>query len=276
MDYQTELNSHLARYKETELGVQEPGIFMYRNRAVQKAHILPKSASWQNLFPIARELVQRYRPAAGPLKLHRYFHHLNSSQAFALNLFFPYFEGGDQAATVLLDALGVGDAHLQSWEPEAVPHQREGTNLDMRCTLQGGEQILCEVKLSEREFGKAANDARHKAKLRDLYKPVLAPHVAEYLLDEMKFFGAYQILRNVWHLASTPRSRLLFVMPEANRPLWIQLEGVLAELRPELRSRVIVSSIESVLGRLREHERCSPELRAYAEAMTGKYVPRAF
>jgi hypothetical protein len=41
-----------------------------------------------------------------PDKCHQYLHHLNSSQAFAFNLFFPYFSGGPEAASALLRALG--------------------------------------------------------------------------------------------------------------------------------------------------------------------------
>jgi hypothetical protein len=96
--------------------------------------------------------------AAHPGKRHRYFHHLNSSQAFAFNLFFPYFSGEPEVASALLRALGQ-EATLAGWEPEAVPAPDEETNIEVFWTTADGVRTFCEVKLSEADFGKAADPA---------------------------------------------------------------------------------------------------------------------
>ena len=81
-------------------------------------------------------LLEEAEPAASaflrahPQKRHRYFHHLNSSQAFAFNLFFPYFSGEPESASALLRALGQ-EGILAGWEPEAVPVPDEETNIDV-------------------------------------------------------------------------------------------------------------------------------------------------
>ncbi len=275
MDYQALLNRHLARYKQAVLGIRQPGIFKYRGRDVPKDHILPLRFCWENLLPPARSMVKAFCATRGRLKLHQYFHHLNSSQAFAFNLFFPYFEGGEQASAALLRALGVQQAGLVSWEPEAVPDEDEGTNLDMRCVLSSGEVVLCEVKLSERDFGKASNDAKHRSKLQDTYRLLLASHVAHRLLTQEAFFGAYQILRNIWHLVSEPKSCLLFLLPRANEPLCHELESILRQVCPETRTRITSVAIEDVLRTLQVDPGCPSELREYAGQLEAKYVPAA-
>ena len=275
MNFQTRLNRHLADYKESVLGIREAGIFLYRGRQVPKPHILPLERRWDNLLPPARELVQRVWTPHGRLKLHRYFHHLNSSQAFAFNLFFPYFEGGPAASSALLRALGSGNASLAGWEPEAIPNEAERTNLDMRCVLSNGEVILCEVKVSERDFGKAKNDVRHRTKLRDTYSSAMTPHVAPALLAEGAFLQAYHILRKVRHLVAASEYRLLFLMPRANKALWVQLEQVLERVNSTTRERIRAVAIEDVLVSLRNDPACPENLRRYAGDLAAKYVPAA-
>lgn len=275
MNYQTRLNRHLADYKESVLGIREPGLFLYRGRQIPKSHILPIRRRWDNLLPPARELVKRAWSPRGRLKLHQYFHHLNSSQAFAFNLFFPYFEGGHAASSALLRALGSNNASLTSWEPEAVPNADEGTNLDMRCELSNGDVILCEVKVSERDFGKAKDDPDHRKKFRDTYLSPLTPHVESALLVEAPFFRAYQVLRNVWHLVSAPQRRLLFLMPRANKGLWVQLDAVLGSINSETLAKISAVAIEDVLESLQQDAKCPASLRRYAGQLAAKYVPAA-
>ena len=78
------------------LGIDTPGEFNYRGKLVEREHILDGD-KWLNIPSGAREQVRVHVEAKG-IKLHRYFHHLNSSQAFALALFVPFFEGGTDAS----------------------------------------------------------------------------------------------------------------------------------------------------------------------------------
>src|SRR5262245_8374116 len=96
---------HLASYKTRRLGVKEAGVFVYRDREVKCAHILPKELKWLNILESYRTEIQDYLRSHPAVKLHKYFHHLNSSQAFALNVFCPFFENGGDSQ--LLRALGV-------------------------------------------------------------------------------------------------------------------------------------------------------------------------
>lgn len=231
--YQARLLTHLAAYKRDTLGVPEPGTFRYRNGDVLRDHILPTTQKWLNILEPRRRLVRDYLDAHPRVKLHHYFHHLTSSQAFAFNLFIPYFEGGSAPARALLSSLGQ-DSPLVSWQAESVPDKKENTNLDAEWRTADGQRTICEVKLSERDFGKATDDQAHRRKLQDLYEPRLRGHVAPELLAPSTFFEVYQILRNVWHLVQDERTRLVFLLPRGNAALWAQLHSTLQGVRPPM------------------------------------------
>jgi hypothetical protein len=137
VDYQLRLLEHLVRYKHTVLGIIEPGTFRYRGRDIPKAHVLPIEHTWANLLEPAQSLVEDYLRLNPRVRLHRYFHQLNSSQAFAFNLFFPFLSGDALASAALLRAFGQEES-LDSWEPESVPDDDEGTNLDARWVISDG------------------------------------------------------------------------------------------------------------------------------------------
>ena len=70
---------------------------------------------------------------------------------------------------------------LLEWDLERVPDAAEGTNVDV-WWRSADRETYCEVKLSEREFGPATNDARHQRKLEEIYGPVLHGQVNDELL----------------------------------------------------------------------------------------------
>ena len=115
MSYQDDLNKHLADYKRQVLRINKQGDFLYRGRSVLLDHILPLADASRNLFEEV-EMAEHALPLDQRPKRHRYFHHLNSSQAFAFNLFFPYFAGSPEAASALLRALEC-EGFLADWAP---------------------------------------------------------------------------------------------------------------------------------------------------------------
>ncbi len=271
MEYQARLLAHLIQYKHSVLGIREAGTFRYRGSDLPKDHILPRTKKWDNLLDLARPLVKSHLDANPTVRLHRYFHHLNSSQAFAFNLFFPFFDGSAVAKSSLLRALGQASP-LASWEPEALPNKDEGTNLDAKWQLADGTSVICEVKLSETDFGKARADEEHKRKLTNTYRSVLNSHVDARMLQEPQFFRAYQILRNVWHMLLVPGSKLIFILPRANARLWEELTPILAALHAGPRERVSTVAIEDALARLHNDAKCPATLREYARELEAKYV----
>jgi hypothetical protein len=274
MAYQEELIQHLTSYKRAHLGNPPAGRFRHRGQDYLYEHILPVSGRQLNLLNESRDQIERFLGANPRITLHRYFHHLNSSQAFALNLFVPYFEGGEDASSALLEALGQR-GKLVRWEVEAIPDLVEESNLDAVWQTDDGVTTTCEVKLSERDFGKARDDARHQRKLKDIYLPRLAPYLSDELQTTRGFFRSYQILRNVWHMLATPNGQLVFLVPRANAKLWPLLDAALEGLAAPIRERIRCVAIEDAFDRLAANTSTSVDLRSYAERLREKYVPNS-
>jgi hypothetical protein len=268
MGYQDDLKKHLADYKRMCLGIDEPGVFQYRGRDVPQDHILPLSEASRNLLEEAQPILKKY---GSKLALHKYFHHLNSSQAFAFNLFFPYFDGTTESASALLRALGCPGT-LAIWEVEQVPDRLEESNIDVVWRTTDGAQTFCEVKLSEAEFGKAADDLRHRTKFSNIYHQKLAPHLQANRLEMRAFLDAYQFNRNVWHMVHDDRSRLIFLLPRANAGLWASLKELLSGVVAGTRERISAVATEDVIASLSADERCPDTLRAYARKLKQKYL----
>ena len=271
--YLERMKGHLSEYKERKLGISEHGTFRYRGRDLEYPHILPKDLLWQNILEPFREQIQDY--AKNDIKLHKYFHHLNSSQAFALNLFVPFFGGSASERTALLESLQLADEGSDEWRAEYVADEAEGTNVDFAWRNSQSGWTFCEVKLTEQEFGRAKNDARHLKKLSEIYKPVLSEHFAPELLEPITFFESYQIFRNIWLAAQDSHNEVLFLMPRENGILWKQLGKVTKFLGPTLEGRVHVTAIEDCLSSLASSTEISDSGRHYASLLAEKYVPPA-
>ena len=243
--YAATLKQHLGHYAGQRLGVQEHGIYNGR----RYAHILPARLRYLNLLEPARAELQAFLKAHPGIKEHQFFHHLNSSQAFALNLFYPYFVEGGPTARILAKSLGV-DAEVDAWEFEAILDKDEGTNVDVFWTTTDGARVFCEVKLSENEFGQTRNDARHQKKLKDIYTPRLRSLVSDELLVPRTFFKHYQILRNISLLAERDADRLVFLMPRENETLSRPLNRVLSGIEAGVSRRIHLAYIEDCLDDL--------------------------
>jgi hypothetical protein len=246
--YQDRLKCHLSRYKAEVLGIADDGIWS-RNRRPY-SHILPAERKYENLLAPYREDLCRYLAAHREISLHPDFHHLNSSQAMCFNLFFPL--AVDQAGRkILTDALGHADgmAPGESWCFEKVLDPKENTSFDFLFQTNVGTATFCEIKLSESGFGTAKNDAKHREKLTNTYRPRLSDRVSPVLLEEGEFFPRYQLCRNFSYVGEL--GDLLFVVyPSKNTVLTEQLEDFLEFVNEEHRERVKAVLLEDLVPRI--------------------------
>lgn len=96
--YQSRITQHLTRYRRNRLGIVQAGTFRHNGVDRSYGHILPRELRWLNIPEPFRAEVRDYA-VKRRIALHRYFHHLNSSQALALSLFLPLssdFETGPE------------------------------------------------------------------------------------------------------------------------------------------------------------------------------------
>lgn len=272
MSYQRKLKRHLAKFKSGILGIAEPGTYNYRGVDRDYDHILPLHQRESNLFSEAIPSARAFF-LENPQKRHRNFHHLNSSQAFTFNLFFPYFSAGGEAGAMLLRAFRQSGI-VTTWRVEDVPDTLEGSNIDVWWKADDGIQTFCEVKLSETAFGTAKLDEEHLTKLRTIYSSRLSGHVNPAQLEPKSFFKNYQFYRNIWHMLGTERSHLIFLLPRANSCLWKHLQHSLQAVAESTRARIDLIALEDVVESLIADIEGPINLRAHALQLKEKYLLR--
>ncbi len=202
MAFRDQACAHLSEYRRNDLGLAEEGVFYHRGEPHRKGHILQKVSERHNLLERYRD--RFYASKHGATNLHRYFHHLNSSQGLCFNLFFPLIE--EKHLPFFIRSIG-SDMSLPMDEQIEFESQLEvaarRTSFDFHVRGAEDREIFIEVKYTEDGFGGAKDDAEHQQKFRDTYAPLLRD---EYLTPEChdpKFFlKNYQILRNLVHIKS--------------------------------------------------------------------------
>ena len=204
MSFHNDIISHLVKYKGETLHVEKDGIFTYRGKGIPKAHILPTNYRNLNILPEYRN--QFFKSEYANIKFHRYFHHLNSSQAMCINLFYPLVN--EEKLDLILDFLKLNclEQPVPHFEKESELEQASRrTNFDfyLKCSsaINRRTEIFFEIKYTENGFGKAKPDEKHKKKFNETYLPLVKNSV--FLTDSCKeesiFLDHYQLLRNFVH-----------------------------------------------------------------------------
>lgn len=244
--YSNRLKRHLATYKRETLGVSEDGIWARTGR--RYPHILPQHLNRLNIVEPIRDAFWLYAESEALMRqLHGDFHHLNSSQAFAFNLFFTFVALPWSQPELLLDALGLERKRIETFGFEYEPDPKEGTNFDFFASFSDGARLVVEVKLTETEFGRCRNDQRHDQKRRRLYSPRLADKVAPHCMEPQAFFCRYQLLRNVSHLRA--HDTLVLLVPRANSQTFDEAQAFIGDdVTVEWQSRVRVVALEDLFG----------------------------
>jgi hypothetical protein len=264
-DYGALLCSHLSRYKKRRLGISEDGSWGDKSYS----HILPPNLGELNFLESFRAEICDYLRRHPEIKLHRGWRHLNSSQIFALNLFYPFFTDKEKGRPALCSALQAPSA--TKWGFEFVLDPEEGTNIDVNWETKEDSLVFCEVKLSENGFGTAKGDEHHLDKLEKTYREKLKSLVRPDSLAESFFFQNYQLLRYIWLLAEN-RHRLIVFFPRENESIDPQLDRVLEKVKDETRARISKVYVEDCINRLRSDTNLPPALQVYASQLAEKYI----
>ena len=271
-EYVERLQRHLADYKVSVLRVGEPGT--WGNPPRPYPHILPRERRELNIVAPLREAFWQAQHQRG-WKLHKYFHHLSSSQALAFNVFFLLYPDVPADMVATRKVLGLRMNEECRLDFETVLDETEGTNIDALMRTQTGTRTIVEVKLTERTFGKAKADERHLSKLERLYKPALAGRVAESCLQPSAFFRDYQLYRNLAQIRRDSEDRVLLLIPKARTQLWQHATSWCdSPTLDALRGCIRVVAIEDLIAALtRDSEHTDIGKAAIAEVSRKYIVP---
>jgi len=216
MNFQKTIKEKLAHYKKDVLNVDENGINGNDGYKKPYAHILPVKFNALNIIEYYRD--DFFSSKYAGIDYHDCFHHLNSSQAMCINLFYPLIH--EQLLNLLLEILEIPGKPVRTAEFEKLSpvEQTTGrkTNFDFYIELTDGTRIFFEVKYTEQKFGDADHDHRHIAKFEKTYLPLLRnnPFIREEYKTMDLFLENYQIMRNLVHIGKT--DYVVFLYPEAN------------------------------------------------------------
>jgi hypothetical protein len=216
-EYIERLHRHLVDYKSSVLLVQEPGYWGAPPRPYP--HILPPERRELNIVAPLRKAFWRAQGQSA-WKLHKYFHHLSSSQALAFNVFFLLYPDVPLEMAATRRLLGLPEDVRCHLEFETVLDGTEGTNIDVLISAEEGARTVIEVKLTERAFGGAQADDRHVAKLAGVYRPLFAGRLHTSCLEPAAFCRDYQLYRNLAQVRRDSADRVLLLIPRARTQLW--------------------------------------------------------
>lgn len=278
MSYCKKVCDHLAAYKKQVLGIKEDGIFIYRGDDKLKAHILPLKNRKDNIQP--DNILPEYRKLFfdseyAKIKFHRYFHHLNSSQAMCINLFFPLItEGSLNLMTEYLGINGGCDLVAKFEKESELEKATRRTNFDfhLQCSDSSCSDIFFEVKYTENGFGKAKADEEHKIKFQETYLPLVdkSKYLNEVCRKEKFFLDHYQLLRNLVHVDDT--KYVVFLFPSANAKARKEVEEAYHQLLNELgRTMVKIVFLEELVTFL-ETKSKNDSLSRYYTSFRRKYL----
>lgn len=201
--------NHLSEYKKTELKISQDGLY----RGNKYGHILPKGEEDKNFITCYRDEIIDY-VKENNLKLHRNFHHLNSSQILAFNFIIPFII--ENQVDKLLKAFELSDLKYRMVELERIENPIEGTNFDFYIELESNQKIYVEIKYTEDNFGVAKLDDNHIKKYNQVYKDKLADLIKpEYNYVE-NVLKNYQLMRNTSYLSCTNKDLFIMIYPKWN------------------------------------------------------------
>lgn len=277
-NFQDDREVKLSTYKAANL-TTEQGLW----RDLPYDHILPVDQKEKNIIETFRDDFWTYYKGSD-IKLHQYFHHLNSSQALCFNLFFPLFHydkrfltyvlhriievaptyrtskdnldklfaikndtASDRFASELEDEFLKNNA-FTTCEFEKILDTNEATNFDFYVQLQQGHRALFEIKYTENEFGKTVADERHINKYDTIYRPKLEKLLRPEFLNQDFVFNNYQVVRNLSYIDDL--TTVVFLFPEANQSLKGTGDLISKILLPDYVQQTRVIHIENLIRQI--------------------------
>jgi len=203
MNFKSEIIEHLSNYRIQKMGDLDKGIWKRKDKVYEFDHILPKKKNTIKLNILERYRESFYNSELSKISYHRFFHHLNSSQAMCINFFFPLFK--EKKLELVLNAIGLNDDLVDyktvCFEKES-NFEKEGrpTSFDFYFQTVKGKNIYFEIKYTEYAFGKAKKDKNHIEKYNSEYSNKCS-NINEQYSNLDSFLNNYQLMRNLIHIS---------------------------------------------------------------------------
>lgn len=299
MSFHQDAIKSMEDYKERGLYLSvEDRAFTTEYRGKLRKHILPKP-KW-NLTKTSQkyfEDIKRGTSDVSGFKIPKYFCHMTSSQAMAVNFFYPMIR--HNKINSVLKAIGINNEvanparKIQFEYKSSIDGNR--SSIDLYIPLMNERGVYIEVKFSESEFGRNQSkdwDNFYK-KYYNAAKVVFPNKVNEQDQESRRWcLKNYQIIRNTVHTLGEetilalqnsrdpnidsdkllPHYYVVFLYPAHNKSLHSQVEKAHSSLADDhLRSHVILKHWEDLLNDLDHEMRGDSELELLGQEFRGKY-----
>lgn len=230
-NYAENRRTHLVKYaQEQEQDYVEKGIV--------GGNFQGKESKWKNLIlkidkTNRKSIIEKHNLLNGLKfdshfynRLHRFAHHLSSSQILCYNYFRPMINDGhpNNELCQIFENRGIKISEKANCQFEYGGYKLfpdEGTEYDFHIMdYDFNTEVFIEVKYTEAYFGKAKKDERHREKFKKVYKNMITSCAClkNKEIDEEEFLNNYQLFRNV--LRITDKSKhTVFIFPKENEEL---------------------------------------------------------
>lgn len=216
-NFQKKVKQHLSHYKKGVINVYEMGINGNRGFKKPYEHILPERLSRLNIIEQYRD--DYFSSEYHEIDYHNCFHHMNSSQALCINLFYPLI--AENKLNLISELLNLPDGEIKEPAFEYTTNLeqtcRGRTSFDFYFEIARHLKLYIELKYTEQNFGEVCINHAYRKKFRKTYLPLLADN--PFIRDEYKrivpFLKNYQIMRNLVHISDS--SFVVFIYSKANR-----------------------------------------------------------
>ena len=260
-NYIDQIKKHMTEYKEKTYPKLPDGVFS-GNLGTLYPYILPLKDGQTDAvkqYNTLKCIADTKTFLLAPEQLHRYAHHLNSSQMMCYNFFRPFIsEEGipTKELFTILQTVGIPvslsdnakcffeyEQEEKEWQGERTNNSK-GTNFDFY--LRSGDiEIFFEIKYTEDGFGKFSKEKRellrHQKKFDTFYSEKLSkcPALKKKVEYGEEFRTNYQLLRNT--IRATDKNKYVVFVYDANNPhTYNQLNQFLSEyITDEYKNNVI-------------------------------------
>ncbi len=258
----------MGKYKREYLGI----IDNYMWNGVEYEHILAQDLWDLNLLdPIRDDLKEFINNGNSGIRLHHKIHHMNSSQAMCLNLFFPLYKNNE--LSIFAKCINVDVVDIQEFEYEKIMLPEEGTNFDAFMEDSCKKRIFIEAKYTENEFGKG-NEKSHKEKRDSIYKMMLKDVITEDVINSDLFYKNYQLFRNLsyvnYKVKDGYENHVCVVTTEKNTKIHDQYNAVLSNVASKYKSYIHFVTIEELITAF--NERCCAATKDCTKYFADKYL----
>ena len=272
MSFADDIKQHLSEYRLKKMGHLDKGVWKRKDMVYSFNHILPKKYKVVKLNILEPYRKLFYKSDLSKIRYHRFFHHLNSSQAMCINFFFPLFK--ERKLELILDIIGLRndsvDYKTVCFEKES-NFEKKGrrTSFDFYFKTKKGKNIFFEIKYTEYAFGKAEKDIIHKEKYNSEYSDK-CNHINENFSDQDSFLNNYQLLRNLIHISKD--SYMILIHPKDNKR--ISNESKFAKFRlikNEFQNHIIDLTWEELYDFIENETKDSESLKTQMIEFNEKY-----